>query len=117
MKQLTYVSAIALVATLHTAPAVAQAEGAAKSADIDSGDIIVTAQRRSEKLRDVPLSVSAFTGEQLAQAGIRDTVALTSTTPGLLIDRTGPFVLHAGGGHRPQVPRAGRAGNRRGGKK
>ena len=45
---------------------------------VTGGDIIVTAQRREERLRDVPLSISAFTGKQLQDAGINDTQALTS---------------------------------------
>jgi outer membrane receptor protein involved in Fe transport len=35
-----------------------------------SGEIIVTAQKRSERLQDVPLSITAATGDQLARRGI-----------------------------------------------
>lgn len=47
------------------------------------GDIIVTAQRRSERQQDVPISISAFTGTQLATQGITSNADLTQITPGL----------------------------------
>ncbi len=34
------------------------------------GEIIVTAQKRSERLQDVPLSITAATGDQLAKQGV-----------------------------------------------
>lgn len=49
-----------------------------------SGDIIVTAQKRSERLSDVPLSVSAATGEQLALRGITGPADLEKIVPGFL---------------------------------
>lgn len=47
----------------------------------DAGDIVVTARRTNEKLLDVPASVSAFSSETMALAGVKnggDIVALTS---------------------------------------
>ena len=61
----------------------------------DSGDIIVTAQRRAELSRDVPLSLTAISGENLAAAGINDTLMLTTAVPGLKMDRVGNFTLPA----------------------
>lgn len=46
-------------------------------------DIVVTAQRRSERLSDVPISIMAQTGEQLAKAGVSSTADLTRVVPGL----------------------------------
>ncbi len=46
-------------------------------------EIIVTAQRRKERLQDVPIVVSAFAGEQLAAAGIQSTLDLGTVTSGL----------------------------------
>jgi iron complex outermembrane recepter protein len=65
------------------------------AAQSDSMDVVVTAQRRSEKLRDVPLSITAVTGVQLQEAGITNTLALTTTTPGLKMDRIGSNTLPA----------------------
>ncbi len=49
----------------------------------DTGDIIVTARRREESLRNVPISVSAISGAQLAAAGIQDITAIAQTVPNL----------------------------------
>ena len=35
-------------------------------------EILVTAQKRAQSLQDVPISVSAFTGEQIEEAGVKD---------------------------------------------
>ncbi len=50
---------------------------------IGNGDIVVTAQRREERLQDVPLAISAFSGEALQAQGINSTKDLTIVTPGL----------------------------------
>jgi iron complex outermembrane receptor protein len=52
-------------------------------------DIVVTAQRREESLQDVPLSITAITGEDLRNADIRDVTRLEQTVPGLRIARSG----------------------------
>lgn len=48
-----------------------------------TGDIIVTAQKRSERLQDVPLAVTAVSAESLASRQINDTTALTRAVPSL----------------------------------
>ncbi len=50
-------------------------------------DIIVTAQKREERLRDIPQSVSAFTGEALEVRGISSTDDLGRQTPGLVLSK------------------------------
>ncbi|NJS13458.1 MAG: hypothetical protein HC788_01245 [Sphingopyxis sp.] len=68
----------AMVAFLFNAvPAYAQdaADGANASAVADT-EIIVTAQKREERLRDVPLAVSAVSGGLLIQAAQRCTGGL-----------------------------------------
>lgn len=52
------------------------------AAIIEAGDIIVTAQKRSERLKDVPMSISAASGEQLARAGVTDPSQLVKLVPG-----------------------------------
>lgn len=47
--------------------------------------IIVTAQKRSQSLQEVPLSVSAVTGDKLAEAGIENLQDLSSYIPNLKI--------------------------------
>ena len=46
-------------------------------------EIIVTAQKREQNLQDVGISVTAYTGEQIKDLGLADTVDLTTMTPGL----------------------------------
>ncbi len=45
--------------------------------------IVVTAQRRSEQLQDVPISITAASSETLIRAGVTDTQSLAMVTPGL----------------------------------
>lgn len=45
-------------------------------------EVIVTAQKRSESINDVPLSIQAFTGDTLKQLGITDTRDLQALVPG-----------------------------------
>lgn len=47
-----------------------------------SGDIIVTAQKRSERINDVPLSITAASGDQLARSGVTDPSQLVKIVPG-----------------------------------
>jgi outer membrane receptor protein involved in Fe transport len=54
----------------------------AKSDPADTGEIIVTAQRRSENLQGVPLAVTAIGGAVLERAQITDVVSLQTSTPG-----------------------------------
>ncbi len=46
-------------------------------------EILITAQKRSESLQDVPISVTAFTGTQVRNLGIDSTLDLALYTPGL----------------------------------
>ena len=57
-----------------------EAAGTGDSADV--GEIIVTAQKRSERLSDVPLSITAATGEQLANVGVSSPADLVKVVPG-----------------------------------
>lgn len=53
-------------------------------------DIVVTAQRREERLQDVPLSITAVTGDELRNSDLRDITRLEQVVPGLRIGRSGP---------------------------
>lgn len=56
------------------------------SAQID--EIIVTAQKRSERLSDVPLSITAATGQALQRAGVTDTSQLEKIVPGFTFQKS-----------------------------
>lgn len=74
-------------AGLFIAPAAfAQDETAQNSAAL--GEIVVTAQRREENLQDVPLSVTAFSGDQLdaLTAGGVDIRGMSGRVPSLLVE-------------------------------
>jgi len=71
-----------LLAAAVAAPAFAQDTAVALD------DVIVTAQKRSENIQDVPVSVAAVSGEKLASifAAGEDVLALSSRVPGLYIE-------------------------------
>jgi len=46
-------------------------------------EILVTAQKRSESLQDVPIAITAFTGETMKTLGVTDASDLVKLTPGL----------------------------------
>ena len=66
------------------APAFAQ--DAADAAEADNGDIIVTARRREESLVNVPIAITAISGEQLANQGAMDITALADQAPNVTLE-------------------------------
>jgi outer membrane receptor protein involved in Fe transport len=60
----------------------------AQEASVTLDDVIVTAQKRSENIQDVPVSVAAVSGEKLDAifAGGEDVLALSSRVPSLYIE-------------------------------
>lgn len=79
-------AAIAVPAFAQGAPQEAPSPSA--EADAPSGnDIIVTAQRREQRLQDVPISVSVLSGSTLAATGVAATDGLQMVTPGLVTSR------------------------------
>jgi iron complex outermembrane receptor protein len=66
--------------------------GAAIAAATDTlEEIVVTAQKRSQNIQDVPISISAFTAEALQSKGLSDLRALTNLTPNVNLDGGSPF--------------------------
>jgi iron complex outermembrane receptor protein len=62
------------------APQLCQAQQTATT----TGEIVVTAQRRSEKLQDVPITISAFNASALVNAGVTSLPDLNLLVPGLV---------------------------------
>lgn len=54
-------------------------------------EIVVTAQRRSERLQDVPVTVTAVTSARLAAVGIHSSQDLSIVTPGLSVPQTSGY--------------------------
>lgn len=78
------------------APAHAQDSGTqASRADSEATEIVVTAQRRSERLTDVPASITTISDEVLSSAGINSSTDLAKVTPGLTMPFYGGFLQPA----------------------
>jgi iron complex outermembrane receptor protein len=73
----------AFAAPAYAQDAAAEPAGASKA---DDGQIIVTARRREERLIDVPLSVTALSGESLTQQGIQDLTQIAQQVPNLTLE-------------------------------
>jgi iron complex outermembrane receptor protein len=72
----------AAIAAALPAPAFAQDE----SEPAALGAITVTARKREESLQDVPLSVSAFSGDVLDEQGVPDLVAIGQSMPNVTLE-------------------------------
>ncbi len=86
------VALIALSGATAAGPAWAQDTPAAtpqSEAEEPTGtEIIVTAQKREQRLLDVPLSLSAIGSKELAEAGITGVQDLATSTPGLVFSES-----------------------------
>jgi len=69
---------------------VGRAQQAANPAAAPTGlaEIIVTAQKREQNIQEVPISVIAFTAQQLQDGGVTDIKNLQTLTPGLTVTST-----------------------------
>ncbi|HXR90933.1 MAG TPA: TonB-dependent receptor, partial [Steroidobacteraceae bacterium] len=85
----------AAVAMLLSAAARAQDAPADQSAAAPSSaelqEVVVTAERRSNNIQQVPIAVSAFTADQLQSRQLNDIHALGNLTPGVNLDAGAPF--------------------------
>ena len=87
-------SLFALAVAMGSSPALAQdavaetpAEAAAPAEEpaADTGEIVVTAQKRAENVQDVPISIAAFSGETLEENNVVNLEGLTKVTPNLSV--------------------------------
>jgi len=82
--------ATAMATTLFAGQASAQSAGGAGKATSDD-TIIVTAQRRSEALQDVPMSVSVVNQSTIANVGINTVGDLSNVTSGFQLNNSGSY--------------------------
>ena len=61
----------------------ARAAGATTTPPVGTTDIIVTAQRRAERLQEVPVAISAYNGEKRDELGINSVQDIAKYTPGV----------------------------------
>jgi iron complex outermembrane receptor protein len=66
--------------------AAAANDAAEEDSSLQNGEIIVTARRRAESLQDVPIAVTAYSGEALERQGAIDITDLSDTTPNVTIE-------------------------------
>ena len=86
IQSLTYKLLLGLVpaAGLLAAPTISVAQDSGADASLE--EITVTARRREESLRDVPIAVTAFSGDQLEEIGAVDITALTNQVPNIQLE-------------------------------
>ena len=84
---LTAASAFALAAPAVAQDAAAPADttAAAQEEGVPGGDVIVTAQKRAERLQDVPVSVAVVSADTLDAFNLNETTDLANVVPGLTL--------------------------------
>ena len=82
--------ALATLATTCSTGALAQATAQPEtptttSSSNDNDDIVVTAQKREQRIEDVPVTVTALTGARMADIGVSELDEIAAFVPGLQI--------------------------------
>jgi outer membrane receptor protein involved in Fe transport len=79
----------ALGQSIGVQPAVSQQQAAESSTGGGLMEIVVTAERREERLQDVPISVAAFSQQKLDSQGLKSIDDLSRLSPGMTFMREG----------------------------
>jgi len=95
IQQASAVTAAVLTA-LYGPHAMADATADASSAGSALQEVTVTATRREASAQDLPMSITAVTGDQLEQAGVEDIAGLAQSMAGVDFTDKGPFSGIAG---------------------
>jgi iron complex outermembrane receptor protein len=90
-----FTSALLACGVSLTALSAATAYAQDSRGDNTVSEVVVTTQRRSERLRDVPISIVSTTGDQLEKAGVNNVKELSFLVPGVKIDQTSNYVQPA----------------------
>jgi len=90
--------------------AVAADNSTASNPDESITEVIVTAERREATIQSTPISITAFRGADLRQAGVTDLQSVAQEVPGVSFKTGGPGQtelemrgLNSGGGNSPTV--------------
>ena len=81
----------AAIATLAATPVAAQEAEADSGSASAIGEIVVTAQKRSENAQDVPIAITAFGGTALKERAVSDVSSLGALAPNVNLDGGTPF--------------------------
>ncbi|WP_295873293.1 TonB-dependent receptor [uncultured Zhongshania sp.] len=73
------------LAVLAATSSLAFSQDNAKAKQITLEEVVVTAQKRSESLQDVPVAVSAIAGDDLLNSGFRDVGDIAAQVPSLIV--------------------------------
>jgi iron complex outermembrane recepter protein len=87
---------LAVLAAALASPALAQSAPQAQAqaeATPEGGiaEIVVTAQKRSQNVQDVPIAISAFTADTLKERSVTSVAALSNIAPNVTLDAGTPF--------------------------
>jgi iron complex outermembrane receptor protein len=88
MKQAIWMVCASAIAITLATPALAQSDASATPTD----EIIVTAQRRAERTQDVPISITALSGDTLEQANVQQLGDIAKLSPATRFDYQANFV-------------------------
>lgn len=83
--RITFLLLLSVISAMATADRSAADEAGASASELDV--VTVTAQRRSEPLQDIPVTVVAVGGESLTQHEIKDLVQAATLIPGAIFSR------------------------------
>ncbi len=94
MRRFKTIFAGTALAIVMASPGAARAQSSGDAApeagrDLGSGEIVVTAQKREERLIDVPSAVTAIGGATLTERNLTQIEEIAAHTPGLSVSQTG----------------------------
>lgn len=81
---------IAFSLAAHVEPLAAQESVSTAGDGLTLQEVVVTAQKQSQNLQEVPLSITAVTGADLERSGVRNVADIARRMPGLAVSTTGP---------------------------
>ena len=87
-KSIFAILAVVLTSAVTAPNVVGQDAGTSRASTIE--EVIVTATRRATSIEDVPINITAISGDELKALGITDTAELILSTPGATFVDLGP---------------------------
>jgi iron complex outermembrane receptor protein len=89
MRSVVFCCAAIIELGVSFAAAAQQTTSGENSGDLQ--EIVVSAQRRAERLQDVPITITNITSDQLTDANVKDLSNIQQLTPALRFDNNGQF--------------------------